>query len=53
MKKFSLLLVSLVLMAFGATSVYAEDYAAKHTSNVTFTLGNKSYKEKMNIAGTS
>ena len=53
MKKFKLLLVSLVLMAFGATGVYAEDYAATHTSNVTFTLGNKSYKEKMNIAGTS
>ena len=53
MKKFKLLLVSLVLMAFGATGVYAEDYAATHTSNVTFTLGNKSYKEKMNIASTS
>lgn len=53
MKKFKLLLVSLVLMAFGATGVYAEDYAATHTSNVTFTLGNKSYKEKMKIAGTS
>ena len=53
MKKFKLLLVSLMLMAFGATGVYAEDYAATHTSNVTFTLGNKSYKEKMNIAGTS
>lgn len=52
MKKMKLLFVSLMLLAFGVTSVSAQDYASTNTSNVTFTLGTKANKEKMNIGGT-
>ena len=55
MKKIKLLLTSLMLLVFGVTGAYAQDYASTHTSNVKFTVNkdDKSYADKIIIDGTT